>query len=132
MKVRKLVASLILSIVTLAVPFTSVFAASGWQYIDRVHITTWNSTLNKYKSPIVHSGGGYVKVCAIVSSSTAKDFTLYSYNPGSGNDKKIGSIYLKNGQCTQWYVAPYVDGSNKKAEIYLASSYGIAGADIWD
>jgi hypothetical protein len=133
MKVKKLLATLILSVASLVIPLSSVLAASGWQWIDYVYITTWSPTFKKYKSDVFKSGGGYIKACFDVASTSAKDFTLYSYNPGSGNDKKVGStIYLKNKQCAEWYVKPYVDGSNKKAELYFISTSGLSGANIWD
>jgi hypothetical protein len=122
---------MVLSVVALVIPFTSAFAASGWQYKGFYYRGVNGST------PIFTSGGGYIKICAEVANPSQQgkeDLTLYEYDPGSGNDKKIGSTkYLSDGECTTYYVQNYVDGDNHKAELYFTSNdSGDVGVDVWD
>jgi hypothetical protein len=122
---KKLGASIVLASIALSIPFTSAFAASGWQYIGDGNVIIWSSTLGKYKTPTFNSGGGYIKICVNIPghNETTADFTLYEYDESNADEKIEYTTYLSDGLCTTFYVDNYVDGDNNKAELYVASKY---------
>jgi hypothetical protein len=114
------------------VPFTSAFAASGCQKLGSGFTTIWSSPLSKYRTEIFHSDGGNLKVCVIANKKTTVDITLYEYDPNNPDDKIANTTYVSGGLCVTYSVAKYVDGDNKKAEVYVASKNHNIGIDFYD
>ena len=128
MSIKKFVATLFLSATTLLIPLSSVFAASGWQYLgfDYFH----KNSSGYYVSDVYTSDGGYFRICAATGSSVI--YRLYEYDPDNADDY-IGGVLLKNGQCHDFYVENYRDGTNNKPELYFnVGTYSLAGGDIYD
>jgi hypothetical protein len=119
LKLKKLGVSMVLTSIALAIPFTSAFAASGWQKLG-----TYN------ESQVFNSGGGYVKVCAHAPVGIL-EFTLYEYDPDNADDY-VDTLYLGDGSCQTVNVAKFVDGSNKKAELYYKSSSDGTSVTVYD
>jgi hypothetical protein len=117
MGMKKLGVSLVLSVVALVTPFTSAFAAAGsWDYLGSKNFY-YSSNAAGNITDYVNSGGGNFKVCS--NTLVTNLVVLYEYDPGSGNDDKIGYAYLGGGgDCEIFSVGKYVDGDNNKAEIY--------------
>ncbi len=122
MRLKKISAFILTLVCTLVIPFSAVFAADGANYIG-TYTMTYSSTLHAWKTPVVSSVGGKFKIC-VTSSNTASKFNyeLWEYDPGttgSGRDDYIGDVFLSSGQCYWWYVTDYIDGTNRKAELYI-------------
>ncbi|MYY84882.1 MULTISPECIES: hypothetical protein [unclassified Streptomyces] len=76
-----------------------------------------------------------MKVCVSTREQGAKLYGLFEYDPGSSaNDQQIGTNRKQvAGGCETWDVSGYVDGSNKKAEVYLSTDDSKAHtAKFWD
>lgn len=119
MKLKKFAVSFALSVATLAVPFTSVFAESGWQKLGTY-----------YESQVFHSGGGYIKLCAHAPVGIL-EFALYEYDPDNADDY-VTTTYLGDGSCQTIYVDKFVDGTNNKAELYYKSSSNGTSVTVYD
>ncbi|WP_221568716.1 hypothetical protein [Alkalihalobacillus sp. TS-13] len=101
----------------------STFANSGWQTIGEYDALNqwWDG--KGWHTSVYGSGGGYIRFC-VSGHSSDNLFTVYDYDPGtsgSGGDDDMGSLNLKSGECATMYVEPWVDGSNGKVEVYIAS-----------
>ncbi|MGW5136584.1 hypothetical protein [Streptomyces sp. NPDC004135] len=87
--------------------------------------STFYSVNGYYYSYTVNSGGGDFKICVTTGSGSDHLYGLFEYDPddeGLNSDEKIGSSKpLSNGDCATWSVGAYVDGSNNRAEIYVAT-----------
>jgi hypothetical protein len=119
LKLKKLGVSMALAGISLAIPFTSAFAASGWQKLGTFT-----------ESKVFNSGGGYVKVCAHVPVGLV-EFTLYEYDPDNADDY-VTTTYLGDGSCETIYVDKFVDGGNNKAELYYKSSSDGTSVTVYD
>jgi hypothetical protein len=124
MTLKKISTFILTLVCTLVIPFSSVFAADLGNYLGE-YTLRYNSTLNAYTTSTVSSVGGKFKIC-VTSSNTASSFNyeLYEYDSGttgSGKDDYIGSVFLRSGQCYWWYITNYIDGTNRKAELYIRS-----------
>lgn len=111
-----------LTLICTLIPLSSVFAADLGNYLGQ-YTLRYNSTSKAYTTSVVSSVGGKFKIC-VTSSNTASlfNYELMEYDPGhtgSGKDDYIGSIFLKSGQCYWWNITDYIDGTNRKAELYI-------------
>ncbi|MCH5584837.1 hypothetical protein MK805_07600 [Shimazuella sp. AN120528] len=132
MNLKKLGASLLLSAVGIAIPFSSAFAGS-WDYKGNYSFH-YNST-HGYVTDIVYSTGGYIKFCPSQWGTSVKSYTVWEYDPDNPDDKIASFDFVSNGECKTVYVNNYVDGSNNRAEIYIATDGYLASStyvDIWD
>jgi hypothetical protein len=128
MRVKKLGASLLLSAVVLLIPLSSAFAEAGWQYygLDTFH----KNSAGNYVSDVYTSDGGEIRICAATYKTIS--YKAYEYDPDNADDY-VGSYTLSNGQCHDFYVEGFRDGSNNAPEIYFSvGSYSLAGGKIWD
>ncbi len=121
---KKLGVSLFLSAVTLLIPLSAAFADT----LDYFH---WNSSSGMYVSDTYTVTGSYIEICADISSTSAKTYKLYEYDPDNPDDY-VGSVTLYNGQCHTFYgMNNFHDGGNNAAELYFGTSSGIAGGYIY-
>jgi hypothetical protein len=128
MSFKKLGASLFLSAVVLLIPLSSAFAAAGWQYLgfDSFH----KNSKGYYVSDVYTSDGGYIRICAATYKEVI--YRAYEYDPDNADDY-IDGVLLSNGECYDFKVEGYRDGSNNRPEIYFnVGTYSLAGGDIWD
>lgn len=119
MKLKKIGISMALASMSLAIPFTSVFAASGWQKLGTFK-----------ENQRFNSGGGYIKVCAH-SPVGILEYSIYEYDPDNADDF-VKTVYLGDGDCAKISVAKFVDGSNKKAELYYTSTSSGTSVTVYD
>ncbi|MCW1929523.1 hypothetical protein [Bhargavaea beijingensis] len=112
MKVKGLFAALAVSLIIPA----SVSASSGWDYVGSSNFTK--------SSIIIYSTGGDFKACQ--TSGKGGYVALWENDPNNADDAVEGFMspgrYLEPGRCAVWDVRNFVDGSNKKAELYLVKS----------
>jgi hypothetical protein len=105
-----------------------------WDYLGS---STFYSVNGYYYSYTVNSGGGDFKICVMTGSGSDHLYGLFEYDPddeGLNSDEKIGSSKpLSNGDCATWSVGAYVDGSNNRAEIYVATQDSkVQSVKYWD
>lgn len=102
-----------------------------WDYLGGCHAK--NRYGNEYLTCIKYSGGGNVKFAAYPPSGRWQCFNLYEYDPGSGNDRWILSHCLGYGRHSVAIpVGKFVDGKNKKAEIYISAGERNTYVKFWD
>ena len=133
MKIKKLGASLLFTAIAIVTPFSSAFAGS-WDYLGNYSFH-YNSSAGRYVTNIVNSTGGYFKFCTSQWGTSVKSYTVWEYDPDNPDDKIASFDFLSNGDCKTIYVDNYVDGSNKRAEIYISTDSYLASStyvDMWD
>lgn len=115
---------------------TSAQAGPGdWDH-KGTYSVSYNGNLQagKYATPVIYSGGGYFAFC--VSNTSSSDYYyLYEYDPGStrgGLDDYVSHAKLSNGGCAKRQVGHEVDGSNRKAELYVTTNTRSAKITFWD
>jgi hypothetical protein len=106
--------------------------ASGWQKLG--------SSTFKQRSKTFYSGGGRIKI-KIVQPDLGPGFNWVYYlkeDDGGLGDDQVAKFSLNNGPGTyelEFPVNGYVDGANKKAELYLLK-VGTSSASVtttwWD
>lgn len=66
----------------------------------------------------MESTGGYLQFC--VTAGSLSTYKLYEYDPNDA-DEYVGEVSLTPGGCASMYVDPYVDGDNRRAELYVGT-----------
>ncbi|SHE88038.1 hypothetical protein SAMN05444392_104104 [Seinonella peptonophila] len=130
MNLKKIFVPFLSLLFALVIPFSSVFADSaGWQVLtsEKVH---YNKTLDSYITGVDNAhASGYIKVCNW--SDGGRYFYIKEYDPDKA-DNWITYAYLGKNGCNSWNIQDYVDGSNKKAEIYIQTSNSNSWFIIYD
>ncbi|MCM3316695.1 hypothetical protein M3603_08390 [Rummeliibacillus stabekisii] len=127
------------------IPNIELYTA-GWQHIYSVYVPiekgqTVNMGLENHKNGKpgrIYSGGGNLKVSVTATkygkTPTVK-YKLMEYDP-SNADEVIGTRTVNGSDTHTFDVRKYVDGDNKKAEIYIkfydANMQCGIDVDIWD
>lgn len=122
--------------VALVVPVSSADAGGNgeWDNLGFYYLT-YNSTYGFYDTANVKSTGGSVRIMSNDAYITAE---LWEYDPGSGNDDYVGEEYLFGWEKKYFNVEKFVDGSNKRAELYVRTydapdpGEGTNGIYFWD
>lgn len=136
MKLKKIVTTFFVSLLTLLIPVSSVFADSpGWQLLTW-ESTHWNSTLNAWITGVNNAhASGNVRICNELSKTSynSRLFTIKEYDPDNADDVVASNKYLKPGECLSMSITSWVDGTNKQAEIYVQTNDGrYSSFSIWD
>jgi hypothetical protein len=138
MNLKKTVIPFLVSLFTLVLPFSSVFADSaGWQatnvWQQRVH---WNSTLDYYITNVDDAPvSGNVLVC--LRSGGGTYFYVKEYDPDNKDDHITYAYleptdYTNSTRCKMVDISSSQDGSNNKAEIYVQTLNSNAVFSIYD
>lgn len=133
MKFKKVSVLLVAFVFALFVPTTvsaevGTMGAGEWDYLG--HSVFHNQSI------VFKSGGGNFKAC-ISTGSAGGRYSLMEQDPVNPDDE-VNTEYIPPGGCHTWNVASYVDGTNGKAELYLAICNWCKDrdyqtrADFWD
>jgi hypothetical protein len=99
-------------------------SAGGWDYLGSSYFH-WKPTSGSYLTASFKSAGGYFKICTTYDSPKAK-YTIWEYDPDS-SDEWVGSYTLGSDACATLNVQGVVDGDNKRAELYVATTNEAVG-----
>ncbi|WNE96494.1 hypothetical protein PS467_14690 [Streptomyces luomodiensis] len=105
----------------LAVPASATTAdvPPSWDYVTS---TKFFEIAGVYYSYNAESHGGEFHACIHTSLTGQAQYALYESDPDSSHER-IGSIRTQTaGGCETWNVSAYVDGSNNRAELYIATN----------
>lgn len=92
-------------------------AGSGqWDTLDIIH-EYFDSRFRPSK--IYYSGGGDFRACTYDVNVAGADGIIEVWSDNPSGDKIIGWGIFREGRCIKVDARPHVDGSNKKAEIYI-------------
>lgn len=95
-------------------------AGPGWDKVGSTKLVAPHAKPSYYKSEqIGPSAGGSFKVC--FSPSGGESYAMYEYDAGS-SDEKVGVFQAgKDGCIVANNISKFVDGSNKRAELYVTT-----------
>ncbi|CAM5371156.1 hypothetical protein GCM10010261_11840 [Streptomyces pilosus] len=124
-KVRSAIGATLAAIVVSISGATSASAAD-WDYLGNSYFQ-WNSTSGSYLTKKFQSAGGYFKICTTYGTPTAT-YTIWEHDPDNADDW-VGSYTLGSEACATHYVQSFVDGTNKRAELYVETKNGTVGAN---
>jgi hypothetical protein len=116
---KKIGASLLLSAVAIATPFSSAFA-DDLTYKGDFYFSASANSYGYYTTAYTNSGGGLFKFCPQNFSGT-QVFSLYEYDPDNPDDL-VDRVSLSSGNCAILSVDSFKDGSNGYAELYVATT----------
>jgi hypothetical protein len=133
MRLKKIITSFVMMVCALVIPLSSVFAASGYQFVGTHYTNTWSETWGGWRTviPAEYMGGDYMKIC--VGPGYPLYFDVYDYDPDNPDDL-IGSKMIggSSGGCGEFYIGGQTDGDNSEAEIYVVTSNRYTEIDFYD
>ncbi|GAA2324680.1 hypothetical protein [Streptomyces violaceusniger] len=116
----------------LAVPASATAAdvPPSWDFVTS---TKFFEIAGVYYSYDAESHGGEFHACIHTTWNGEAQYALYESDPDSSHEL-VGTIRTQTaGGCETWNVSAYVDGSNNRAELYIATNDARAyKADFYD
>lgn len=124
-KVQKTI-SAALAALALSISGATSASAADWDYLGNSFFQ-WNSTSGSYLTKQFQSTGGYFKICTTYGSPKAT-YTIWEYDPDNADDW-VGSYTLGSEACATHYVQSFVDGDNRRAELFVETNNETVGAN---